>query len=216
MPASEPPIILDIFTDVVGYWLGVPTGTAAAVVRRYRGRKASQLRELWLEELRQGRAPLQAADEDEAAEICIRLLRCAEEGTARINLRLLLRILRGLSERGPVYASDFARFQRMFADLTREEIIFVATLYREWNEAEHSTDSRITSTWEKVDQALVPVTFKSRDHALATGYSALRSGLVMPDDTWDGSGLVKPSPLMDEVAELASLEEALAAESSQQ
>lgn len=200
-------VVMDVLSS-----LGVPTSTAEQLFRKYWARKASEVRETLLEEIAQGADPLITASDDDGVEIVIRVMNAAIAGAARINLRLMAKVLAGLARHPPIYASDFARYQRAIADLSREEINFVATLYRHWKTSRSTSENEpaaASEAWKQTTKELVPGLFPTENHMRTAAYAVQRFGLVIAGNRWDESGILKPSPLMDEIARLASFEEAL-------
>ncbi|MBB3409210.1 hypothetical protein FHT87_003129 [Rhizobium sp. BK316] len=93
-------------------------------------KRASTARDVLLHEIRQGHAPIEFQDADEAAAITYRYMRAAEEGAARLNLRLLARVIVGSAEGPGLYADDFLRWADVLAGLRREEVIVLGVMQR--------------------------------------------------------------------------------------
>lgn len=202
-----------VVTDLLSS-LGVPTSTAGELFRRYWARKAAEVQETLLEEIAQGAAPLIAASDDDGVEIVVRVMNASIAGAARINLRLMAKALVGLAQHPPIYASDFAKYQRAVADLSREEIIAVSALYSNFDHALATADPNKpglvpVNAWQKSVTELVPLVFPTENHFRAAVFAAQRTGLVIVGPYAADEGILRASPLMEEVSQLASFEDAL-------
>jgi len=190
--------------------VGVPAGTATKALNDHLERRARRDRDIILAELRSGDfSQVEFGNDDDALDIAYRIARATTEGRARANLRLLARILCGLSERGPVYASDFARYEKWISDLSHEEILVIGTLSRKGAEVSWNGVEGIEKVWEAVEIELVPGSFKSNDHIRATAFSAQRSGLLMQLNNIDAMGYLVPSPLLKELVEFVKFDDGL-------
>lgn len=99
---------------------GVPTATAGAILSRVMGKRHQVLREVIASEFRQGN--FDHADEDEVVSICYRLIRDAEEGVAKNNLRLMACVINGMAEKNELRAPTFLKYAPILATLTEDEI----------------------------------------------------------------------------------------------
>jgi hypothetical protein len=182
------------------------------ITKLVRDFKRRRMREAALAEIGDGVPPLLTASEDDGVEIYQRFEKAINDGTAVMNLRLMLRILKGLSiNHEQLYASDFARLQRLVADLTREEVIFLTILHKHYNarKAEDSTLMPIDIAWGDTVTELVPSVFPSESHMRAVAYGSQRTGLLFAANSIDAGGYLIPSAYMDELVELAVLDETL-------
>jgi hypothetical protein len=170
-------------------------------------------RDILLDELRGGDKTLAAAEIEEVAAILYRYMRAAQEGGARLNLRLMAKVIAGQAHRGNLLADEFLYYADMLASLRREEVLVLGTLYRHWQSdsvqrAEENTrpDAAMTAAKEE----LIPNIFRDEEEFLATLEAATRTGLV----TYiSGFGRVyRVSPLMNRLYALAPLEAAVKAE----
>lgn len=191
-------------------------GTSVAkVIERMMRRRAEEARSIFLEELGQGlRPPRDPGEIDEFVAILYRYLSKAQEGAARLNLRLMARVVRGQLEGQALYASEFLRYSELLALLTREEVVLLATRHRLRVEfdAEKTTAqwSDTSSVNERVERVLVPRVFSTRLHLNATLTALQRTGLVWPGAAAVSGGFVwQDTPLLDKVALLARFEGAL-------
>lgn len=114
---------MNLITNIIDDCLsvkGVPTATAGAILSRVMGKRHQLLREVIAAEFRQDN--FDRADEDEIVSICYRLIRDAEEGVAKNNLRLMARVINGMAEKNELKAPSFLRYAPILANLTEEEI----------------------------------------------------------------------------------------------
>jgi hypothetical protein len=212
------------FTDLARYLLAgandlsggfAPTATAQELLADYERRAARRTRETILDEMKAGRAPVVPASDDDGIAIVLRVYEAHRRGCARQALRLLVAVLNGMAVSGPVYAAEFARYERVLADLSREEIILLGALIRHHvgvTEDERNTLSGGDIVHKALCDELIPTPFRDED-SLDAHWSALqRTGLIMPGKT---IGFTVPSPLLYEVAELASFEDVLRREGEQ-
>jgi hypothetical protein len=184
---------------------GLPGGNVLVeAVQAVQDRRQRQAREILLEELRQGEAFIERVEEiDEIAAMLLKYVRMAEEGTARLNLRMMAMIIRGMSIKRTLVASKFLYYASFIAALGREEVIAITTLYK--NERINSPRSRARLDTKA---ELVPSIFPTEEHLNGALQAASRTGLVIPRSGW-GSLVYETTPLMEEVASLAPLQDAL-------
>ncbi|HEY7609300.1 MAG TPA: hypothetical protein VIF14_08725 [Alphaproteobacteria bacterium] len=206
---SNLPVLWSAVRDLLGTLWGIPTGAANALVESYRARKQEDYRRVLLEELRQGTtSPLHAASDDEMVALTADIVQSMEAGIARRNLRYLIRLLRGLSGQRPIYAADFQRFQKIVADLSREEMILLATLHSEVKiERAKNPNYTMPEPWNRAETKLVPSIFSTSAEMRATAFALLRTGLLMTREDADSIAYPAPTPLLDEVVRLASFED---------
>jgi hypothetical protein len=174
-------------------------------------------RDIFVEEVRVATRPVRDVHEaDEMVSIVYRYLDAARQGAARLNLRLLAKVARGQYEREGLYASEFLRYADMITSLRREEVIFLATLHRVFKQR-HGADN--VESYRLVVQELVKGAFRGADEVKACATAVQRTGLVLPVMTGTVGGVgytCSPAPLLAQIVELASFEEALAQESDSQ
>lgn len=118
-------IVGGILGDCLGI-KGVPTGTASSAIGKLMGKRHALLREIIRCEIRQGN--FERVDEDELISICFRLIRDAEEGVAKNNLRLMVRVINGMAEKEKLKASSFLNYASILANLTEDEIIVLGIM----------------------------------------------------------------------------------------
>lgn len=121
--------MMEIIGGILGDCLsvkGVPTGAAGAAIGKMISKRHNLLREVIRSELRQGN--FENIDQDELVSIFFRLIRDAEEGVARNNLRLMARIIKGMAEKGALKAPSFMKYANVLASLTEDEIKVLAVM----------------------------------------------------------------------------------------
>lgn len=191
----------------------VPVGNVLIeAVQAVQERRQRQPREILLEELRQGEALIERAEEiDELAAIMLKYVRAAEEGTARLNLRMMAMIIRGMSLKRTLVASRFLYYANFLATLSREEVIAITTLYKNERRSRLKipieNDARARARADTKAE-LIPSIFPTERHLNGVLQSASRTGLVVPLSGW-GSLVYQTTPLMKEIASLAKLQDAL-------
>lgn len=180
--------------------------------------RAERARNILLNEIREGlRPPQDSGEVDEFVAILYRYLRAAQEGAARLNLRLMARVIRSQIEREGLYASNFLRYAELIASLTREEVILLATRHRLRVKFD---GTKQTSNWddtsrvnELVIKAVVPKVFPTPLDMVAALTALQRTGLVWPAAATTGGGFVwQDTPLLDRIVALAEFESVLEAE----
>lgn len=98
-----------------------------------------------------------------------------------MRLRLLAAVLNGLGEQGPVYASDFARYQKILADLSREEIIVLATALKHCDDTQGGALMQPMTPKEfeqLIPDKLAPRVFPTAEHVQAQIAALFRTGLL--------------------------------------
>ena len=191
---------------------GIPPGTTASLIREYLNKRAEVGRDILFDQIGKGEiSKIYAASEDESIAIIYRYGLAIREGAARRNLKLLALVIVGLARRDCLYADEFNKYAEMLARLSRDEILVIGTLHRHRTKAERNRGRSISTHewWPKAVEELVPLQFSSEEHVVAICCSAMRSGLVLTPRDFDSSGEFATSPIMDEVAELVDIEEAL-------
>jgi hypothetical protein len=88
-------------------------------------RKRAELREIILQEIRDGRVEFEEEDRDVFIHVALRLSKAVFEGTAKENLRLLSRVIVELKRESAFNETEFARWEKVIVDLTKDEIFAV-------------------------------------------------------------------------------------------
>ena len=168
-------------------------------------------RELLLSELRDGAAALSEVGEvDEIAAVIFRYARAATEGSARLNLRLMAKVIDGQVQGGTIYPDEFLRYAEIIASLSREEIVLIATLHKYRDHYDTTGEAQNAAV-----EDLVPTWFKDKEDFMAVAGAATRTGLVIGASAI-GTLVYKTSVHMDRLHALAPFEQALEQEPREQ
>lgn len=200
-----------------------PTATAQELLADYERRAAQRTRETILDEMKAGRAPVMPASDDDGIAIVLRMHEAHRRGCARQALRLLIAVLNGMALSGPVYATEFARYERVLADLSREEIILIATVMRHYRNLDLANweELNLGKFEENIAHELWPDFFDELRRVYSVWASCQRTGLLVQGSNnrkvEDGSAahVAFPSALLEEIRELASFEDVLRREGEQ-
>lgn len=198
--------------------VGIPcASTATAIYQEIQARRLDAARNIAIEELGQGHRRLSSMGElDEQVAILHRYFRAANEGTARLNLRLLAKIIAGHSEQAPLRADDFMYYADILSSLRREEVILLGTLYRHTSEErERGEMPPEVAAERKTREELIPTVFASQDEYLATAGALMRTGLIIIQSGWGGD-THRITPIMYKLAGTVSFEAAVQAETTAQ
>lgn len=207
--------MLELFGGLLGDYMTAKgfVGAAsvpAASMQTLRGllqRRVAAARDVLLGEIRRGGKLLEFHDADEAAAITYRYMRAAEEGTARLNLRLLARVIVGSAEGPGLYADEFLRWADILAGLRREEVIVLGVIQR-LTSIEPSPvpeTAPLTKFWQSCWLALHNEYGIEAGEASAHAAALVRTGLVMPvaDDFFSGLAFIGTQQLAELNAILA-------------
>ncbi|MCB9948195.1 MAG: hypothetical protein H6842_10250 [Rhodospirillaceae bacterium] len=219
-----PQAIGSLVTDILAA-LGVPGANTGGLVvgqaiDRLFSRRREMACEILLDELRQGAKTIHdVAEVEETVAITYRYLRAAHEGAARLNLRLMAKIIAGQAQLGNLVADEFLYYADMLATLRREEVILLAALFRNMNERKARSPNepeKPERAYQELENALIPNVFCSRDDMFASAASAMRTGLLrLAPESFYQSDYPRPSPLLARIMQLASFEDALSQESTE-
>ena len=117
--------------DILAFF-GVPVTTLQELWDIHQERKAGIARDILLEEICEDN--LSRIDNDDKISILHRYLQAAMNGEARVNLRILAKLIRGLLNnedlQPALYASEFNRYAKILEGLSYEELQILATLYK--------------------------------------------------------------------------------------
>jgi hypothetical protein len=164
-------------------------------------------------ELKSGAATLRESDLEDSAAVLYRYLRAAEEGAARLNLRLLAAVFAGQVRDRAIAADDFLYFADMLTSLRRDEIILLGTLLR--TSAAHPSNPKDGSSVKLAANTvartqLVPNVFSDNEHFNAVANSLQRTGLLLAAPVgmnFAGVGVqYKPTILLERLNALAEIE----------
>ena len=171
-------------------------------IRRILKRRLSAAREILMQELDSGGIDLdEATESDECATMIFEYARAAQHGAARRNLRLLAQVMRGTLMTKPLYPNEFMRWSKILSDLSREEIILLATLQKFQSDPKNQ-NPRLSTQNELVGRDKV---FPNEEEFNATAYALLRTGLIILLNPFGGLSF-RASPLVDKLIKFANIE----------
>lgn len=164
------------------------------------------------DELHKGNITLtQASLTDDLFAAYVRMAQAVRDSTSHEAIRLMAKVMVGQIQRDRLYADEFNKYANLLTTLSRDEITAITCLHMARDRVENSDD--LEGVWKKMLELTVPGCFPSEDHVHAVLSAASRSGLVMaPRNNSDAIGTYIPSPLMDEIVQLADFQDALRAE----
>jgi hypothetical protein len=178
-------------------------------VRKVMENRVASAKEILQDELARAEIGIaDAADRDEAAAMVFDYAEAARQGAARRNLRLLAQIMAGALVTPPIYASEFLRWSRMLADLTREELIVLAEWYAAF---QHPTaKNNLASIFPAVRGKLLVKRIISEDEELTSILQALgRTGLIVQKSAV-GTDIYFTTPRLEHLMRMVRMEEILA------
>jgi len=150
---------------------------------------------------------------EEAAGMVLRYIRAAEEGTALINLRIMAKVIRGLAARSRAKAASFLRYADAVSALTVDEICVVTCLLEKTIELAELglSKDRDNKAWSHMIDDLVPRMYADQQQVAEILLAASRTGLVTKAAPFK-LGPFCTTPLLHDLAELASLQRAITEE----
>jgi hypothetical protein len=108
---------------------GGVSGAVSMGISKMLSKRHKLLQEVVRSEIRQGN--FDRVDEDELISIFFRLIRDAEEGVARNNLRLMARVINGMAEKKELRAPSFLRYASILSSLSEEEITVLGIMAKD-------------------------------------------------------------------------------------
>lgn len=179
-------------------------------------RRTEAARDILIAELKRGERSLTAPELDEAVAVLLRYWRAAQEGTARLNLRLMAQVISGQAHLGCLYADEFLRQADLLASLRREEIIYLGELIKQWFALEiyqnASEETRIKETNKLLVTQLVPIPFSDREEMEISAAALVRTGFLRGTNLFSGSAVYKPTKALLRLAEITNFEAAISSE----
>ena len=220
MEEQLPSLLSAVVIDTLGFFK-LPGGSVAGfslagALSKLVNRRLQAAREILLQELRSGEKQLPPNQIDEGVAIIYRYQRAAQEGAARLNLRLMAQTIAGKAHLGNLSADEFLQDADMIASLRREEILLLAKLH---SASRSETPSKNKPAEESVDpmkwaeSQLVPSVFRNREELEATAAAIVRTGLIKTESGY-GAIHYSPTPLLDRLVARAPLEAAIAKENA--
>jgi hypothetical protein len=182
-------------------------------------RRILAARELLIEELKQGDSIIvDAEDVDNFVAITHRYFRAAEEGAARLNIRLMAQVIAGQKLDGRLSADEFLQHAEVLASLSVKEIALLGIFYAKYQEllqkGKYDNDAASEATQHALRE-LVPVPFENTKELMASAHAITRTGLLLPHPGAIGGPIFEPTILLDRLYRLANLQDAVRKEAPQ-
>ena len=121
-------MLISCISDAVSL-IGIPTDIAKCFLQK----RQTELRNIILQEIRDG--DFSNVNQDDIISIVYRLLNDINEGVGKNNIRLLARVISGLNTQQQLTASRFHKFNTIIANLSHEEIVFLAEVIKNYKNA---------------------------------------------------------------------------------
>lgn len=180
---------------------------------KYLERKQKEAAEILINELRKGSVEPNDISEHEVdplVEIIYRFSKAVADGAARKNLRLLAQIIAGLKRNKALDPDKFRKWASILEQMTRDELMVIGkaiALSRKINEA---GDKPSFDFFSILQEEMKAAGYGKEVYSLYASVS--RTGLLVPVSAFGGLNYT-PSPWLDELGRLASIEEVLRPES---
>jgi len=208
LPSLLSAIVGDGFTLANAEGGGLVGFAASRLITTLLARRGEAGRSILIQELRHGERSMTSVEIEDSVAVVYRYLRAAQEGTARLNLRLMAKVIAGRARLGNLVADEFLADAEIIASLRRNEIILLATMYQ----ASIATDLGDPEAW--AEKKLVPEPFLTKDELRATKAAVVRTGLIETASGYSSIGYTL-TPLLDRLISLADIEAALRTESAE-
>lgn len=215
LPALLSAVVGDAF-GVGGWLMGNLAGAGFAVaLQQVQRRRAERARDILLDELSRGEKTLSVPEVEEAAAVLLRYGRAAQEGAARLNLRLMAKVIAGQVHQKALYADEFLRHDDVIAGLRREEVTLLGALQRHWTtdavRALANDHDRMNEAKRLMIAELIPVPFMDVAELAATEDAVVRTGFLFGTATFGGT-IYRPTRAFERICTLVPFEAALEAE----
>lgn len=213
---DKPTYALSVISDILSAMQIPGTSTLATAIQHMLKKRMERARDVLIEEMKLGdKTTSDAAEIDEIASILYRYGRAAQEGAARINLRILAQIIASQHRGGVLKADEFLYLADIIAGLRMEEIILLASLQKNMKLRLAGGDRDSTkAAWMALtdtQEELFPAVFSTKEDFKACCASLLRTGFLVPE-AGIGGIIYLGTDLLDKVIKMAQLEDALAKE----
>lgn len=204
-------VIGDVFS-LAGLLGGNVAGLA---FKKLLGARLNSARDILFAELAAGATSPAEAASDESVAIVYRYLRSAQEGAARLNLRLLAAVFTGQIKGGAIAADEFLYYADILASLKRNEVILLGVMHRVWAQRQDDSSELTVPIVNDLQRAIinevVPPVFATAEDVSATAGALQRTGLVAPMLPGFSFGKqpgvnYQPTSLLRELNDLAEIE----------
>lgn len=118
-------LLVSLISDVASVFQ-VPT----EVAKYFFIKREEELRSIIISEIKDG--DFSNVNKDEIISIIVQLINDINEGVGKNNIRLMARIITGLNDKKELTAHKFHNFNTILANLSHEEIMFLAEVIKEY------------------------------------------------------------------------------------
>lgn len=221
MPADKTPallsgVITDLMTGGASGGAGTVSAVAGVTLADLMAQRQESARDVLLDEIRSGdRTLIETGEVDNIVAILERYARAAREGAARLNLRLMAKVIARQAHLGNLIADEFLYYADLLVSLRRDEVIALATLHRLKTAEEVvslAEDERHKKVLELAQEELIPTVFADQDTYSAVCNGLTRTGLLQNISAF-GALIFTTTILMDRLTKLADFDQALSRES---
>ncbi len=196
---------------------GIPTTSIQNLWQQHCEKKIAQSRDIILDEIEQG--CFDNMGDDDKVSIMHRYMQAAMNGSARINLRLLAKMMnsiaKGKKQSNTIYANEFNRYASALETLSEEEIHLLASMYN-YRKNARPPYTRITARGIEGENDFLQNFSKhyryenkiSEEQYISMCSALLRTGLIYPR-TYIRETTYDLSPFFDEIVKLVDFQDAL-------
>lgn len=190
----------------IDYFKAAGELAGGSVLKQLLAKRAEAARDILVDRLQKAKATLKDIPEDEAAAITYRYMRAAEEGAARINLKLLADVIVGQDAKPGFYANDFLLWADIISSLRHEEIAVLGTMHREAAKLNYKLEQS-GKFWLGCLEVLADERKILKQDSDLIGAKLLRTGLItLLTGLWDMGHAYMPTANLQKLAEMADLE----------
>jgi hypothetical protein len=211
--ANLPEIIASIAEAAEWFKTGGISVAGRAALDAYLKKRSNAAQTILFDELSSSRLlPEQVATQDDGIAVIHSYLRAAWDGRARVNLRLLAKAIVGQLQAGNLVADEFFLYSNALADLTRDEILLLAEMYKMHLRFEKDPPADGgRGFWNACIAEVVTALGWSEDKVRETAGSCLRSGFVIAESAWGSVGF-RISPRFLHLRKTVDFEDAICRE----
>ncbi len=224
--SQVPMSLTEVATDILDH---VPTGSVFKfAIQQVFKKRIMAAREILLEEIKNGNKEV-LDSVDEMVAIVYRYSRAAQEGAARINLRLMAQVISGKNVSENLTANRFLYYADIISSLRLEEIKLIGIMIREGATysskakkalVEHFSEERLTSIYQSLirtglflSNQGVDAEYKEYDSGHLEGESFVGTQKWIESEFWVEYEF---TPLMEEICRYVAFEDALEREQDNQ
>jgi hypothetical protein len=169
--------------------------------------RAEEARDILIDAMSKGKQTARDVKDNEAAAIILRYMRAAEEGAARLNLKLMAQVIAEQVSEPGFYANDFLLWADVLAGLRREEVLILGVMYRRAVEVGDDPRKRTGEFWVDCKKELKEKHSMNDDTAEAYASSLMRTGLIqLLGGLLDIGQAYRPSPNLAKLGDMVDIE----------